>query len=222
MSKPEIKPKMTPMINKQERQQRIQSALSNLHREYKTKTSQNLNTFFKEHPEKWEEYHQISKDNEESFQEEEIPRNKMIRYLERLPGRKQKVVVDLGCGFGEINQHFRDNDRFRFYNFDHHSQNDLVVSRDIRDTGLGDYSVDIGILSLSMWGSNCEEYIKEVYRILDIGGTLLIAEPYKRWNKEMDEDGVPINRLIKLLEQHKFCVMKNEENKFMFIECRKN
>ena len=76
-------------------------------------------TYFKENPEKWEEYHKISKENEESFPEEEIPRNKMIKYLEDLPGKKKKVVADLGCGFAEINQHFQDNSRFEFHNFDH-------------------------------------------------------------------------------------------------------
>ena len=53
-----------------------------------------------------------------------------------------------------------------------------------------------------MWGSNCKDYIKESYRILDTCGTLLISEPYKRWN-ELDDEGKPIN-------------------KFMFIVCRKN
>ena len=54
----------------------------------------------------------------------------------------------------------------------------------------------------SMWGSNCKDYIKESYRILDTCGTLLISEPYKRCN-ELDDEGKPIN-------------------KFMFIVCRKN
>lgn len=131
------------------------------------------------------------------------------------------MVADLGCGFAEINKHFKDNARFVFHNFDHHSENDLVVSRDIKDTQLDDYSVDIAILSLAMWGSNCKEYISEAYRILDTCGTLLISEPYKRWNETLDEHGVPINRLVKLLEENNFTIANNDEKKFMFIECRK-
>ena len=73
-----------------------------------------------------------------------------------------------------------------------------------------------------MWGSNCKDYVKEVYRILDTGGTLLIAEAYKRWNKELDEEGNPINKLVKLLKENKFTIIQNDEQKFMFIECRKN
>ena len=225
MSKPEIKPKKTDKEIKAERQQRAQSELSVLHQKYKTMTSQNLNTEFKEHPEKWKEYHTISKVNEESFLEEEIPRNKMIKYLEELPGKKQKVVADLGCGFAEINQHFKDNARFEFHNFDHHSVNGFVVSKDIKNTELDDYSVDIAILSLAMWGSNCKDYISEVYKILDTGGTFLIAEPYKRWNNDLDEQGIPINRLTNLLEENNFTIIENIDNiekKFMFIECRKS
>jgi len=222
MSKPEIKPKKTDKEIKAERQQRTQSELSQLHKEYKTKNSQNLNTYFKENPKKWEEYHKISQENEESFPEEEIPRNKMIKYLEDLPGKKKKVVADLGCGFAEINQHFKDNSRFVFHNFDHHSDNELVTEKDIKNTELEDYSVDVAILSLAMWGSNCKDYLEEAHRILDTGGTLLIAEAYKRWNKELDKEERPINRLVKLLEESNFTIIENIEQKFMFIECRKN
>ena len=222
MSKPEIKPKKKDIEIKEERQQRAQSKLSQLHKTYKTMTSQNLNTFFKENPEKWKEYHKISQENEDSFPEEEIQRNRMIKYLENLPGKKKKVIADLGCGFAEINQHFIDNSRFEFHNFDHYSSGELVVSRDIKNTELDDYSTDIAILSLAMWGSNCKDYLKEAHRILDTNGILLIAEPYKRWNKELDEEGNAINKLVKLLKKNNFTIVNIKEEKFMFIECRKN
>ena len=118
-------------------------------------------------------------------------------------------------------QRCKENHRFEFHNFDHHSDNDLVISRDIKHIPLEDYSVDIAILSPAMWGSNCKEYIQEAYRILDTGCTLLIAEPFKRWNKELDDEGKPVNKLVKLLEENNFTIIQNEERKFMFIECRK-
>ena len=34
--------------------------------------------------------------------------------------------------------------------------------------------------------------------MLDTGGILLIAESYKRWNKELEKDNKLINRLINL------------------------
>jgi len=213
MSKPEIKPP------KQTGSHKPQSVLSELHKQYKTMTSEHLHDYFNEHPDQWIKYHKISQENERSFPTEDIPRNKMIHYLNTLPGKKRKVVADLGCGKAEINQYFKENDRFVFHNFDHHSDHDLVISRDIKHIPLEDYSVDIAILSLAMWGSNCKEYIQEAYRILDTGCTLLIAEPYKRWNKELNEK--PVNTLVKLLEENNFTIIQNEERKFMFIECRK-
>ena len=224
MSKPTINPKNPTPQNKAHRQQRVQSEMSQLHQEYKTKNSQTLHTYFKQCPEKWKEYHKISKCNEASFPTEEIPRNKMIQYLERLPGKKPKIIADMGCGFAEINEHFKDNARYVFHNFDHQSDNERVQSRDIKNTGLDDYSIDIAILSLAMWGSNCKEYIHEAHRILDTGGTLLIAEPYKRWNKETDNEGEPVNKLVNLLKENEaaFTIIQTIEEKFMFIECRKN
>ena len=85
----------------------------------------------------------------------------MIKYLENLVKRK-KVIVDLGCGFAEINQHFQNNPRFEFHNFDHHSENDMVVSKDIKNTELEDYSIDIAILSSRLCGkSNAKDYLQE-------------------------------------------------------------
>ena len=37
---------------------------------------------------------------------------------------------------------------------------------------LEDNSIDICIMSLALWGSNCEEYIQEALRVLDENGIL--------------------------------------------------
>ena len=44
-----------------------------------------------------EEITQISKENEESFPEEEIPRNKMIKYLEKQISQLQQKKVEKCC-----------------------------------------------------------------------------------------------------------------------------
>ena len=66
-------------------------------------------------------------------------------------------------------------------------------------------------------GSNCKDYIKEVYRILDTCGTLYIVEPYKRWNDNEENK----NRLLELLTDNNFKVIEEIDEKFMYIECRK-
>ena len=216
MSKPTIQPKKE--TSNKTNKPPPKSVMSELHKKYKTMTSENLHKHFQENPKDWEDYHKISKENEKSFPTEEIPRNVIIDYLNELPGKKQKIIADLGCGEGEINDYFKNNNRFNFHNFDHIACKSNIKKQDIKNTGLEDYDVDICILSLAMWGSNCKDYITESYRILDTGGTLLIVEPYKRWYDNEEKE----NRLVKLLEENNFTIKSIVEKKFMFIEARKN
>ena len=39
---------------------------------------------------------------------------------------------------------------------------------------------------------------------------------------KLDDEEKPINRLVKLLEENNFTIIENIEQKFMFMECRKN
>jgi superfamily II DNA or RNA helicase len=217
MSKKEIKP-MVKKETTEQKQERFKSEMSILHQKYKTMNSQTLHKHFEDNPGDWQKYHKISEENEESFPDEEIPYKKIIEYLDKMPGKKNKDVADLGCGKARVCEHFSESERFKFINMDHVSCNDLVQKHDIKDTGLDDYSMDIVVLSLAMWGSNCKEYITEANRILDGNGVLLIIEATKRWSDE--ETGE--NKLVKLLEEKGFTIKNIEENKFMFIECIKN
>jgi hypothetical protein len=108
---------------------------------------------------------------------------------------------------------------------DHISINDTVVSCDVSNTPLENNSVEISILSLAMWGSNCKEYIKEAYRILESGGRLYIIEPTKRWS-EQDENkniikGKEGNVLKSLLEEYGFRIVEQTIEKFCMFVCIK-
>ena len=212
MSKKEIKPKKESIG---EKRIRFKSEMSILHQKYKTMNSQTLHNYFEENPQEWDKYHKISESNEESFPDEEVPYKKIIEYLEKIPGKKNKDVADLGCGKARVSEHFSDNNRFKFINMDHIACSDSVIKKDIKNTELDDYSMDVVILSLAMWGSNCKEYIYEANRILDENGVLLIIEATTRWTK----DGP--NRLVELLEDNNFTIKNINEEKFMFIECIK-
>jgi ribosomal RNA-processing protein 8 len=217
MSKKEIKP-MVKKETTEQKQQRTKSEMSILHQKYKTMNSQTLHKHFEDNPDDWGKYHKISEENEETFPDEEIPYKKIIEYLEKIPGKKTKDIADLGCGKARVCEHFSDSKRFKFINMDHVSCSDIVMKQDIKDTGLDDYSIDIVVLSLAMWGSNCNDYITEANRILDENGVLLIIEPTKRWTDE--ETGG--NKLVKLLEDNNFTIKNINEEKFMFIECIKS
>jgi superfamily II DNA or RNA helicase len=214
--------------NTEERKKRVKSEISILHQKYKTMNSQNLNKEFKENQELWKKYHEISEENEKSFPEEEIPRNRIIAELDKIKTKRTKVVVDMGCGKGQISEHFKSkNDtRFQFKNYDHISENDNVISCDISSLNdLEDDSVDICILSLAMWGSNCKEYVKEANRILESNGQLFIIEATKRWSEKDDSgniiEGKEGTRLYELLIENGFQIINSSKEKFCLFVCVK-
>ena len=226
--------KLTKTTNKQkvesneQKQTRVKSEMSQLHQRYKTLKSENLKKEFKENPELWHKYHSISEENEKSFPDEDIPRNRIIQELDKLKVRKDKVkrIVDMGCGKAQISQYFKEDKRFEFINYDHISSNDTIISCDISKIPLEDNDVDICILSLAMWGSNCEEYIQEASRILESNGLLYIIEPTKRWS-DKDENGNIIegkegSKLTNLLEKNGFQIKKQYIEKFCLFVCIKN
>jgi superfamily II DNA or RNA helicase len=212
--------------SKELKRERIKSEISLLHKEYKTLKSSNLHNKFKESPELWTTYHKISEENEESFPEEEIPRNRIIQELNKIKTKRTKNVVDMGCGKGQISQYFKDDKRFQFINYDHISSNDTVISCDISKLPLEEDAVEICILSLAMWGYNCREYIMEANRILESGGILYIIEPTKRWSEKDDAgniiDGKEGSKLKSWLEENGFQIIENSIEKFCLFKCIKN
>jgi superfamily II DNA or RNA helicase len=203
------------------------SQLSLLHREYKTLRSDNLNHTFKENSQLWEDYHRIAEENEKSFPEEGIPRNRIIEELKQIKTKRTKKVVDMGCGKGFISKYFKDDKRFEFTNLDHISSDETIISCDISKSDFQDDEVEICILSLALWGSNCREYITEAYRILESGGKLYIIEPTKRWSKKEEGEfgkviqGTEAFDLKKLIEDNTFKIIKEEIDKFCLFVCIK-
>ena len=206
-----LQEKVEPNENPQQKIQRNKSELSQLHKDYKTKRSDNLHEEFQEDPTKWHHYHEIAEANEETFPTESIPRNQIIQELEKIKTKRPKQVIDMGCGKAFISKHFEGDTRFKFTNIDHVAINETVQSGDISELPFEDDSVEICILSLAMWGSNCKEYISEAHRVLETNGTLYIIEPTKRWTNE-----TPADRLKELLNN--FTIKKEIIEKFtMFI-----
>jgi ribosomal RNA-processing protein 8 len=198
--------------SQEQKRERVKSEISVLHQRYKTMNSKNLHQEFNNSPDIWHKYHQIAEENEKSFPEDDIPRNRVIQELNKIKTKRTKQVVDMGCGKALIAEYFQNDNRFKFINYDHISSNDTIISCDISNTPLEDDSVEICILSLAMWGSNCREYIQEANRILESGGKLYVVEPTKRWS-EQDEQG-------NIIAEKEGCKMKTllEENGFKIVE----
>jgi ubiquinone/menaquinone biosynthesis C-methylase UbiE len=131
----------------------------------------------------------------------------------------------MGCGKAHIAEHFANDSRFTFINYDHVSLKENVLVKDISNTELEDHSVEICILCLAMWGSNCHDYVREAYRILESGGKLYIMEATKRWTNEETESKSEINnpagKLEILLKNSGFQITKKSIEKFCLFVCTK-
>jgi ribosomal RNA-processing protein 8 len=209
----------------EERRQRNKSELSVLHQRYKTMTSSNLHNAFKEDVELWHNYHKIAEENEKSFPDEGIPRNCIIQELDKIKTKRRKLIVDMGCGKAQIAEHFKRDNRFEFINYDHIAINDNVTECDISNVPLEDDSVEICILSLAMWGSNCREYIMEANRMLESNGKLYIIEPTKRWSEQDDSGNIITGKecvkLKKVLLENGFKIIEENIEKFTLFVCVK-
>ena len=99
--------------NKEEKITKKQlSQISELHKKYKTMTSENLSKYFKEKDGKyWKEYHNLIELNEKTFEEDKIPVNQVIKYLETKRNKRIKKVADLGCGLARIYKHFENKEK---------------------------------------------------------------------------------------------------------------
>jgi ribosomal RNA-processing protein 8 len=216
MKAKEPKEPTVPKESYEQKRLRVQSEISLLHKEYKTLTSENLGKLFNENKDLWHIYHAISEENERSFPEEGIPRNRIIHELNKINTKRTRTVVDMGCGKAQISQHFKSDTRFKFINYDHISSNETVISCDISKIPLEDASVEICILSLAMWGSNCKSYLSEACRLLESGGKLYMIEPTKRWTDTTNAD-----RLQNLLKESGFQIIQESIEKFCLFECIK-
>jgi len=187
--------------------------------------SENLSKEFNENPDLWNTYHQISEENEKSFPEEEIPRNRIIQELNKIKTKRSKKIVDMGCGKAQISKYFQNDKRFEFINYDHISTEEIVIPCDISKLPLEDDSVEICILSLAMWGSNCRDYIKESHRVLESNGRLYMIEPTKRWSEQDDQGNIlPEKEAIKmsnLLQDNGFQIVEKNIEKFCLFVCNK-
>ena len=206
--------KPEPKESTEQRKERVKSELSTLHQLYKTMRSDTLFQHFQDHPTAWADYHAISESNEASFPEESIPRNQVIRELDKLRTKRPKRIVDMGCGKALIAKHFQGDPRFTFINIDHVAVDATVQVGDISKLPLEEDTVEICILSLALWGSNCKEYIREAHRVLETNGILYLIEPTKRWTEKE-----PSDRLREALNV--FHVKQETIEKFSFFTCIK-
>jgi hypothetical protein len=206
---------------------RSQSEIGKLHRTYHRIKSEKLHQKFKDDPQLWEDYHETRKQNFASYEKESIPTNRIIKELKKIKTKRQKVVVDMGCGKADIAHYFKKkkDNRFLFYNYDHQSGGDEMIKEvDISELPLEDASVEIAIMSLALWGTKEDklQYIREAYRVLESGGKFYISDSTKKWSpKELTKENGG-EKLRNLLTENGFKIISEEVgDPFCLFVCSK-
>jgi superfamily II DNA or RNA helicase/SAM-dependent methyltransferase len=204
---------------KQDIFQRTKPLISQFHNKFCKMRSDNLAQHFQQNPSDFAEYHRVRDECFQTFEPEDIPCERIIQELEKIK-KGGKHVVDMGCGTAKIAQHFRKDDRFQITSYDHVAINDTVQVCDISHMPLEDGSVDMCIMSLALWGSNCDEYIREALRVLDENGILYIIDSTKRWSEEGTQDA---GKLKLLLETNGFQIKAKDTkiDKWCYFKCMK-
>jgi ubiquinone/menaquinone biosynthesis C-methylase UbiE len=198
---------------------RTKPLISQFHNKFCKMRSDNLAQHFKDVPEDFHEYHRVRDENMSTFEPENIPCNRIIKELDKIK-KGRKHVVDMGCGTAKIAEYFKDDIRFQITSYDHVAINDTVQVCDISQMPLEAKTVDICIMSLALWGSNRNEYIREALRVLDENGILYVIDSTKRWSEEGRQDA---NNLKQLLETNGFdiIVKATRIDKWCYFKCGK-
>lgn len=199
-----IKMDLYPEIDDNEdRERRINSELSEFNRRGKTTHSSTMHKEFSDNPDSWHRYHTLRKSRMESW--EEIP----YEYIATKIKDHRDVIADFGCGENLFKHCVPKN---KVHSFDHIAIDDTVTACDMRNTGLGDETIDVAVFSLALWGTNRVEYIKEAYRVLRRKGMIYIAEPSKDYDTPEGQE-----KLINMLNEIGFQQVGSIENRGKFV-----
>ena len=119
------------------------------------------------------------------------------------------IVADMGCGENLLSKEIKN----KVHAFDYVAKDgEDVVECDISNVPLEDNSMDAVVFSLSLMGSNSNDYLKEGFRIAKPYGRIFIAEPKKK-QEEKKED------FIQILEEIGFKVVDSKfSSNFLYIE----
>lgn len=168
--------------------------------------SQTTGDRLKANPEEWYQYHTLYRAARETWQE--IPYEKIAEILQKKP---DWVIGDFGCGEAKLAELLPN----IVHSYDHIAINEKVIACDIAHTPLKDETLDVAVFSLSLMGLNYADYLKEAYRTLKDGGSLLIAETMSRWTDKKQE-------LIDTIRNSRFTIISEKTgDRFLYINATK-
>ena len=181
---------------------------SELNRKWSISRSSNTFERLKSDPFEWNYYHTQYREKRKEW--DEIPYEEIAK---KIKTREDWVVADLGCGENLLSKEINN----KVHAFDYIAkEGEGVIACDMSNVPLDDNKVDVAVFSLSLMGSNYEEYLKESYRILKPYGNLFIAEPKKKGERILPDLKKHLTRIgFKIVDDY-------YSSNFLYIDCIKS
>ena len=181
---------------------------SELNRKWSISRSSNTFERLKSDPFEWNYYHTQYREKRKEW--DEIPYEEIAK---KIKTREDWVVADLGCGENLLSKEINN----KVHAFDYIAkEGEDVIACDMSNVPLDDNTVDVAVFSLSLMGSNYEEYLKESYRILKPYGNLFIAEPKKKGERILPDLKKHLTRIgFKIVDDY-------YSSNFLYIDCVKS
>ncbi|MDP9353729.1 MAG: RRP8 family class I SAM-dependent methyltransferase, partial [Chloroflexota bacterium] len=148
---------------------------SGMNRTWNQSRSETTHQRLQTNPEEWAQYHTLYREARKDWAV--VPFEEIIRWGRQRSGY---VIGDFGCGEARLAEALAD--RHVVHSFDHVAINDGVVACDMARVPLDDGTLDVGVFSLSLMGSNITDYLREAHRCLKLDGHLHILEATSRFS----------------------------------------
>ncbi|CAJ2669617.1 unnamed protein product [Trifolium pratense] len=139
----------------------------------------------------------------------EQPVNVIIKWLKKQ--NPSFVVADFGCGEALISKSVKNT----VFSLDLVSNDPDVIACDMANTPLDSSSADVAVFCLSLMGTNYQTYLEEAYRVLKLGGWLLIAEVKSRFDP--NNGGADPEKFSKAISELGFNSVKRDFSNKMFL-----
>jgi ribosomal RNA-processing protein 8 len=186
------------------KKQRVLQDFSQMNKEWSVSKSSTIKERLEKDKSEWYYYHKLYREKRGNWVE--IPYIEISKQIKR----EDWIVGDFGCGENLFSKEITN----KVYSFDYVAIDENVIACDISHVPIENEILDVAVFSLSLMGSNKEDYIKEANRTLKLSGFIYIAEPFKKWEKKENE-------LIMLLENNGFeCLplKTSSDKKFIYLK----
>jgi len=188
--------------NKEQRVTRVSNALSEWHRMFMVSHSSTMHERLQSNPQEWHEYHALYRAMRQNWSE--VPFEVISK---KLQDRPDWIIGDFGCGEALLAKRLLN----KVYSIDHVAVDGTVIPCDMAHTNLENSSLDVVVFSLSLTGTNIEDYVKEAHRVLKPNGFVYVAE--------VKDKGEVVSSILKAVG---FTLVREEpRNSFTYLQALK-